>query len=156
MIARISHEHAEREKLEQARQELLKRKQALIAENNKRKDDLASLDQDLERFIDVSFPLPWPLICALPELLANLFIYRPQNRSKNSLKSSINLVIEGYFLCRNDKAFSTLSTWRYPILLNMALYNIMINIFTYLGSILYVDCQGDHFYTSTNKPDSSH
>lgn len=53
MIARINHEHAEREKLEQARQELLKRKQALIAENKKRKDDLASLDQDLERFIDV-------------------------------------------------------------------------------------------------------
>ncbi|GAQ03423.1 GPI transamidase component PIG-S [Aspergillus lentulus] len=52
MIARINHEHAEREKLEQARQELLKRKQALIAENKKRKDDLASLDQDLERFID--------------------------------------------------------------------------------------------------------
>lgn len=53
MIARINHEYAEREKLEQARQELLKRKQALIAENNKRKEDLANLDQDLERFIDV-------------------------------------------------------------------------------------------------------
>ncbi|KAJ5337777.1 Phosphatidylinositol-glycan biosynthesis class S protein [Penicillium brevicompactum] len=52
MIARINHEHAEREKLEQARQELLKRKQALIAENKKRKDDLANLDQDLEKFID--------------------------------------------------------------------------------------------------------
>ncbi|KAL4750429.1 hypothetical protein BDW72DRAFT_203950 [Aspergillus terricola var. indicus] len=48
MVARINHEHAEREKLEQARQELLKRKQALITENNKRKEDLASLDQDLE------------------------------------------------------------------------------------------------------------
>ena len=55
MIARIKHEHDEREKLEQARQELLKRKQALIAENKKRKDDLANLDADLERFIDVSF-----------------------------------------------------------------------------------------------------
>ena len=53
MIARINHEHAEREKLEQARQELLKHKQALIAENKKRKDDLANLDQDLEKFIDV-------------------------------------------------------------------------------------------------------
>ncbi|EAW11206.1 uncharacterized protein ACLA_088970 [Aspergillus clavatus NRRL 1] len=57
MIARINHEHAEREKLEQARQELLKRKQALIAENKKRKDDLASLDQDLERFIDAAKPI---------------------------------------------------------------------------------------------------
>ncbi|KAL3477962.1 phosphatidylinositol-glycan biosynthesis class S protein-domain-containing protein [Aspergillus californicus] len=52
MVARINHEHMEREKLEQARQELLKRKQGLITENNKRKEDLASLDQDLERFID--------------------------------------------------------------------------------------------------------
>lgn len=53
-IARINHEHAEREKLEQARQERLKHRQALIAENMKRKHDLANLDQDLERFIDVS------------------------------------------------------------------------------------------------------
>jgi hypothetical protein len=61
MIARINHEHAEREKLEQARQELLKRKQALIAENKKRKDNLANLDQDLEKFIDVC------LVSALPK-----------------------------------------------------------------------------------------
>ncbi|KAJ5090934.1 hypothetical protein N7532_009618 [Penicillium argentinense] len=53
-IARINHEHAEREKLEQQRQELLKRKQALIAENKKRKQDLASLDNKLEAFLDVS------------------------------------------------------------------------------------------------------
>ncbi|KAJ5175018.1 uncharacterized protein N7482_000895 [Penicillium canariense] len=56
MVARINHEHAEREKLEQARQELLKRKQALIAENKKRKDDLANLDKDLEKFIDLVLP----------------------------------------------------------------------------------------------------
>ena len=53
MIARINHELAEREALEQQRQGLLKKKQVLIAENKKRKDDLASLDQDLEKFIDV-------------------------------------------------------------------------------------------------------
>ena len=53
MFARINHELTEREELEKARQELLKKKQSLIAENQKRKDDLASLDQDLERFIDV-------------------------------------------------------------------------------------------------------
>ncbi|OJJ46893.1 hypothetical protein ASPZODRAFT_65435 [Penicilliopsis zonata CBS 506.65] len=64
MVARINHEHAEREKLEQARQELLKRKQALIAENKKRKDDLANLDQDLERFIDVSLSRD-PLLCTI-------------------------------------------------------------------------------------------
>ncbi|KAJ5492537.1 hypothetical protein N7539_001283 [Penicillium diatomitis] len=57
MVARINHEHSEREKLEQARQELLKRKQALIAENKKRKDDLASLDKDLEKFIDAAKPI---------------------------------------------------------------------------------------------------
>ena len=53
MIARINHEHAEREALEQARQGLLKKKQSLIADNKKRKDDLANLDKDLEKFIDV-------------------------------------------------------------------------------------------------------
>ncbi len=54
MFARINHELKEREELEKARQELLKKKQSLIAENQKRKDDLASLDKDLETFIDVS------------------------------------------------------------------------------------------------------
>ena len=54
MVARINHEHAERLKLEEQRQGLLKKKQALIAENNRRKVDLANLDQDLEKFIDVS------------------------------------------------------------------------------------------------------
>ncbi|KAL8808299.1 MAG: hypothetical protein Q9182_000119 [Xanthomendoza sp. 2 TL-2023] len=53
MFARINHELAEREALEQQRQALLKRKQGLIADNKKRKDDLASLDKDLETFIDV-------------------------------------------------------------------------------------------------------
>ena len=54
MFARISHELSEREALEQARQGLLKKKQSLIADNKKRKDDLASLDKDLETFIDVN------------------------------------------------------------------------------------------------------
>ena len=61
MTARIDHEYSEREALEQERQVLLKKKQALIAENKKRKDDLASLDKDLEKFIDVSFELAVPL-----------------------------------------------------------------------------------------------
>lgn len=54
MFARINHELAERESLEQERQGLLKKKQGLIADNKKRKDDLASLDRELEGFIDVS------------------------------------------------------------------------------------------------------
>jgi len=54
MVARIEHERAEREALEQQRMELLKRKQKLIADNKKRKDDLANLDKELEKFIDVS------------------------------------------------------------------------------------------------------
>ena len=59
MVARIDHEHAEREALEQARQDLLKTKQSLIADNKKRKDDLASLDKDLETFIDVGLIGYW-------------------------------------------------------------------------------------------------
>ncbi|RDA89624.1 hypothetical protein CP533_3740 [Ophiocordyceps camponoti-saundersi (nom. inval.)] len=57
MIARIDHEKTEREALEQQRQELLKRKQKLIADNKRRKDDLANLDQDLEKFIDAAKPI---------------------------------------------------------------------------------------------------
>jgi THO complex subunit 5 len=57
MIARIDHERAEREALEQQRQELLKRKQKLIADNKKRRDDLANLDKDLEKFIDVGLKI---------------------------------------------------------------------------------------------------
>lgn len=53
MIARIEHEKSEREALEQQRQELLKRKAKLIADNKRRRDDLANLDKDLEKFIDV-------------------------------------------------------------------------------------------------------
>ena len=56
VVARINHEREEREKLEQQRLELLKRKQKLIAENKKRRDDLANLDKDLEKFIDVRIP----------------------------------------------------------------------------------------------------
>ncbi|KAI1002873.1 hypothetical protein K3495_g5325 [Podosphaera aphanis] len=56
-IARIDHEHAERLKLEEQRQGLLKKKQGLIADNKKRKDDLANLDQDLEKFIDAAKPI---------------------------------------------------------------------------------------------------
>ncbi|KAK1769542.1 putative THOC5 family protein [Phialemonium atrogriseum] len=57
MVARIDHERAEREALEQQRQELLKRKQKLIADNKKRRDDLANLDKDLEKFIDAAKPI---------------------------------------------------------------------------------------------------
>jgi THO complex subunit 5 len=57
IIARIEHEHAERQALEEKRQGLLKRKQGLIAENNRRKEDLANLDKDLEKFIEVADPI---------------------------------------------------------------------------------------------------
>jgi THO complex subunit 5 len=57
MIARINHEHLEREKLEAARQELLKRKATLITENKKRKEDLKDLDKDLETFIEAAGPI---------------------------------------------------------------------------------------------------
>ncbi|KAJ4163297.1 hypothetical protein LMH87_005036 [Akanthomyces muscarius] len=57
MHARIEHERGEREKLESHRQDLLKRKQKLIAENTRRKEDLANLDQNLEKFIDAAKPI---------------------------------------------------------------------------------------------------
>ncbi|KAL2125356.1 hypothetical protein VTJ04DRAFT_1721 [Mycothermus thermophilus] len=57
MVARINHEKAEREALEQQRLELVRRKQKLIAENKKRRDDLANLDKDLEKFIDAAKPI---------------------------------------------------------------------------------------------------
>ncbi|KAL8415914.1 hypothetical protein RB596_006482 [Gaeumannomyces avenae] len=61
MVARIEHERSERENLEKQRQDLLKRKAKLIAENKKRKDDLANLDKDLEKFIDVRCPAAKPI-----------------------------------------------------------------------------------------------
>jgi hypothetical protein len=78
MIARIDHERAEREALEQQRQELLKRKAKLISDNKRRRDDLANLDKDLEKFIDVSSMLA--LAC---DSKANTMV-RPQNRSRSS------------------------------------------------------------------------
>lgn len=54
MFARIKHERAEREVLEEQRQELLKKRKALIAENEKSKDGLARLDKELQTFLDVS------------------------------------------------------------------------------------------------------
>lgn len=56
-VARIEHEHAEREALEQQRQGLLRKKQGLIADNKRRKEDLASLDKMLENFIDAAKPI---------------------------------------------------------------------------------------------------
>jgi THO complex subunit 5 len=57
MIARIEHEHQERTELEEKRQGLLKQRESLLAENKKRKEDLANLDKDLEKFIDAAGPI---------------------------------------------------------------------------------------------------
>ena len=73
MVARINHERVEREALESQRLELQKRKQKLIAENKKRRDDLANLDKDLEKFIDVS--CSW--CCGGAGLLIGLVHRRP-------------------------------------------------------------------------------
>lgn len=71
MVARINHERTEREALEQQRVELQKRKQKLIADNKKRRDDLANLDKDLEKFIDVSCSNSVPFVESLCERLTN-------------------------------------------------------------------------------------
>ncbi|KAF1982353.1 hypothetical protein K402DRAFT_384746 [Aulographum hederae CBS 113979] len=57
MIARINDEHQHRQALEEQRQGLLKRKQALIADNNRRKDDLANLDKSVEKFLEGAEPI---------------------------------------------------------------------------------------------------
>ena len=89
MFARINHELSEREALEQQRQVLLKKKQTLIAENKKRKDDLASLDQDLEKFIDVCcYPCSFLSINKTEWLLTSC---RPRNQYRRSLRSNIEL-----------------------------------------------------------------
>ncbi|CAG8076733.1 unnamed protein product [Penicillium nalgiovense] len=106
MIARIEHEHAEREKLEQARQELLKRKQGLIAENKKRKNDLANLDQDLEKFIDVCHSacpsLPWI------SLLISFITSRPLSRFKRSSRRNIRHCMwrrPGFLTATSDRRY---------------------------------------------------
>ena len=92
-IARINHEHSEREKMEQARQELLRHRQALIAENTKRKHNLANLDRDLERFIDVSvnLPLTGNVCFNTRRFLTRSMIcaYRLRNQSREHLKRNI-------------------------------------------------------------------
>lgn len=87
MVARIEDERREREALEQQRQELLKRKQKLIAENKKRREDLANLDNDLEKFIDVR-PLPLrPISNILHRLnLSGVMLTIPSSRRRNRFK----------------------------------------------------------------------
>lgn len=103
MYARIEHERAEREGLEQRRQELLKRKQKLIAENTRRKDDLANLDQNLEKFIDVRHTVNptriWKLTIAGRETYSGAFrkgavsIRRAETKSKHITASISRLAL---------------------------------------------------------------
>ncbi len=99
MFARINHELAEREALEQQRQELLKKKQGLIADNKKRKDDLANLDKDLETFIDVRFP---PFCCWFEGwrwcLGGMLMRCRLRNRYRRYSRSSIEASVRSMAL----------------------------------------------------------
>lgn len=93
MFARIDHERAEREGLEQQRQELLKRKQKLIADNKRRKEDLANLDNDLEKFIDVrpASSLPHHRHQSYFDQVANT-----SNRRRNRSKSSSRRRLDGH------------------------------------------------------------
>lgn len=87
MVARIEDERAEREALEQQRQELLKRKQKLIADNKKRREDLANLDNDLEKFIDVRSQ---PEL-VLPQRLVTMLMFRYLRRRNQSRRLSKRL-----------------------------------------------------------------
>ncbi|KAK6340697.1 hypothetical protein TWF696_009020 [Orbilia brochopaga] len=57
MKLRLYDERTVREELEVKRKQLIAKKQALIAENKRRKDDLASLDEHLKKFIESSKPI---------------------------------------------------------------------------------------------------
>ncbi|KAH7402055.1 hypothetical protein DE146DRAFT_677083 [Phaeosphaeria sp. MPI-PUGE-AT-0046c] len=57
MTVRIEHERHVRVKSEEERQEKLKRKQKLIAEVKKGKDDLTKLDAMVEKFIEAAEPI---------------------------------------------------------------------------------------------------
>ncbi len=83
MLARINNERVEREELEEQRQELLKRRKALIADNEKSKDGLARLDKDLQNFLDVGLP-------EIPKSPRNftLTCCRVQNQSSRHLRST--------------------------------------------------------------------
>ncbi|KAF2965371.1 hypothetical protein GQX73_g8192 [Xylaria multiplex] len=85
MVARIEHERSEREALEQKRMELLKRKQKLIADNKRRKDDLSNLDKELEKFIDVSTYIIGFYIALLT------WWDSPQNRSRSYLTKTFDI-----------------------------------------------------------------
>ena len=56
-MARIEDERAQREGLEKERVALVKRKQALVRGNAKRKEDLRGLDGMMEGFIDAAKPI---------------------------------------------------------------------------------------------------
>lgn len=51
MVARIEHEHAERQTLEEQRQALLARKEALLRENTKKKEELGKFDGEVEKWL---------------------------------------------------------------------------------------------------------
>jgi THO complex subunit 5 len=50
-VARIQDEHAARQQLEDQRQALQKRKEALLKETNTKKEELAKLDVEVEKWI---------------------------------------------------------------------------------------------------------
>jgi len=50
-IARIEDEHLQRQKLEEQRQQLVKQKDALVKETTAKKEELAKLDGEIERWL---------------------------------------------------------------------------------------------------------
>lgn len=95
MVARIEHERSERQEMENQRQDMLKRKATLIAENKKSKEKLANLDQELEKFIDVSLTNGL-FTCnlrfkAYTDFRACYLLSRLRNLSRRSLRMSIDL-----------------------------------------------------------------
>jgi len=52
MRKRVEHEYTERQQLEEKRLGLVKRKQELLVDNSKKKDELAAMDKELERYAE--------------------------------------------------------------------------------------------------------
>lgn len=75
MIARLNNEKAVRENLEKQRKELLMKKQSLIAENKKRKEDLASLDEQLKKFSMHPVNLPLRMIGPANQWIQLRFVF---------------------------------------------------------------------------------
>lgn len=127
MRARITHEYTERDALEQERQGLLKKKQELIADNKKRRDDLANLDQDLEKFIDVCSTRIWHIPYDL--LTMTGCQTNTENFPKRVLKSYYDSELSNSSSVRQERGSRMISQLNIPSYdLTLCLYSELLSL----------------------------